>query len=58
MHKFEHSVNLFCDKAIVVHHLGTIFGKVHVTAQGKPLWDRRNKRCGEMVTQIVYVEME
>ena len=39
VHEFKEAVNLLCDKAVVVDHLSTLFGKINVTAQSKPLGD-------------------
>ena len=44
VHEFEEAVNLLSDKAVVVHHLGTLLGKVNVTSQSKPLGDGRGER--------------
>jgi hypothetical protein len=44
VHEFEEAVNLLRDKAVVVHHLSTLLGKVNVTAQSETLGDGRRKR--------------
>ena len=44
VHEFEEAVNLLCDKAVVVDHFSTLFGKINVTAQSKSLGDGGRER--------------